>query len=426
MRPFSPLLIIAILTTTPVLAETYVVNPAGTGDFPTIQAAVGAAIAGDVIELTDGTFAGDGNRDVNYLGKAITIRSQSGQPEQCIVNVAGTEIEPHRGFSFVSGEQSTSLLEGITITGGWVESPERGAGVRCDSASSPRIDSCIFTGNQGRALSIEHSQSLEITSCHFIQNQALAGAGISCRSSSMTVDDCHFAENEVDWSGAGIYGSYATVEITNSTFTENWGRYAGAMAFHENCDVTISDCLIADNSSLSSSGITLFLAVTSTIERCTFVRNTATGGSTLFTDKISDTTLRNCTFWGNSSPGGTLLCGHLRVMLENCVIAADTDGPGVVSHFEYTDLFCCDIHGNAGGDWVGNIADQYGVNGNISQDPLFCDPANGDFRLDATSPCAPFSPPNTACDLIGAWEVGCGSTAVEPATWGQVKAVFRR
>ena len=35
------------------LAATYVVNPDGTGDLPTIQAAINAALGGDIIELTD-------------------------------------------------------------------------------------------------------------------------------------------------------------------------------------------------------------------------------------------------------------------------------------------------------------------------------------------------------------------------------------
>jgi hypothetical protein len=64
------------------------------------------------------------------------------------------------------------------------------------------------------------------------------------------------------------------------------------------------------------------------------------------------------------------------------------------------------VYGNAGGDWVGCIADQYGVNGNFSADPLFCDPTHDDFTLAATSPCAPENSPGE-CGLIGAWPVGC-------------------
>jgi hypothetical protein len=53
-----------------------------------------------------------------------------------------------------------------------------------------------------------------------------------------------------------------------------------------------------------------------------------------------------------------------------------------------------------------------GVDGNISADPLLCDAANGDYRLDAASPCAPLNSP-AGCGLIGALDVGCGITAID-------------
>jgi hypothetical protein len=87
-------------------------------------------------------------------------------------------------------------------------------------------------------------------------------------------------------------------------------------------------------------------------------------------------------------------------------------------------LGCCDIYGNEYGDWTDPIEDQLGINGNISEEPLFCDPETGDFTLHENSPCAPFTPPNEECDLIGAWPVGCGPTAVRMGTWGAIKALF--
>ena len=69
----------------PAEAEIYVVTPERTGDFPTIQAAIDAVVAGDIIELDDGTFSGDGNRDLDYGGKAIVIRSRNADPEACII-----------------------------------------------------------------------------------------------------------------------------------------------------------------------------------------------------------------------------------------------------------------------------------------------------------------------------------------------------
>ena len=82
---------------------------------PTIQAGIDSAVTGDVVELANGTFTGNGNRDIDFLGKAITVRSQSGNPEDCIIDCQGSEMEPHRGFTFHSGETATSVVESITI-----------------------------------------------------------------------------------------------------------------------------------------------------------------------------------------------------------------------------------------------------------------------------------------------------------------------
>ena len=42
-----------------------------------IQAAVDAAFDSDIIELENGVFTGEGNVNVNTLGKAVTIRGAS-------------------------------------------------------------------------------------------------------------------------------------------------------------------------------------------------------------------------------------------------------------------------------------------------------------------------------------------------------------
>ncbi|MHC5184552.1 MAG: hypothetical protein ACYSPI_09805, partial [Planctomycetota bacterium] len=49
------------------------VDPNGTGDYPTIQAAIDAAVDNDVVVLNPGTYTGDGNRDIVFPGKAITV-----------------------------------------------------------------------------------------------------------------------------------------------------------------------------------------------------------------------------------------------------------------------------------------------------------------------------------------------------------------
>ena len=118
MRAFILALCATLLSPAAVSAATYIVRPDGTGDFPKIQEAIAAAAPGDTILLVDGTFTGDGNRDLDYLGKAITVQSQSGDPESCVIDCEGTWERPHRGFGFHSGETAASVLRGVAIANG--------------------------------------------------------------------------------------------------------------------------------------------------------------------------------------------------------------------------------------------------------------------------------------------------------------------
>jgi hypothetical protein len=162
---------------------------------------------------------------------------------------------------------------------------------------------------------------------------------------------------------------------------------------------------------------------------CTFWNNTAEiqGGGMRCT--LASPTLVSCTFVGNQAPqacGGIFCNDGSSLTIENTILAFNGDAQAIFcAGASEVMLTCSNIYGNEGGDWVGCIASQYGINGNISEDPLFCDPENGDFTIRSDSPCAPFSPPNAECDLIGAWPVGCEPpTATLQTTWGQIKARF--
>ena len=104
-------------------ATTYLVKPDGTGDFPTIQAAMDAAAPGDTVDLDDGTFAGPGNRDLSYEGKAILVRPRNGNAADCIIDCGGWGTEPRRDFS-TETEGPGSILEAVTITGGCLSQPD--------------------------------------------------------------------------------------------------------------------------------------------------------------------------------------------------------------------------------------------------------------------------------------------------------------
>ena len=108
----------------PCAARTITVDDDGPADFNTIQAAIDDSNNGDIIVVYPGTYTGDGNRDINYHGKAITVRSTDPNNVDIvavtIIDCNGTEDDPHRGFYFRNSENSNSVLDGLTITNGYV------------------------------------------------------------------------------------------------------------------------------------------------------------------------------------------------------------------------------------------------------------------------------------------------------------------
>ena len=146
------------------------------GDFPNIQAAVDHVQDGDIIELGDGLFQGEGNRDIDYLGKGIVIRSQSGNPQTCIVDCGGVF---HRGF-LLNDVGQNAVLEGLTIENGV---HEYGGAVLCYGNSSPLISNCIFRNNyaeDGGAIYNGDGAFPRIMHCTFAENRANGMGGGLC------------------------------------------------------------------------------------------------------------------------------------------------------------------------------------------------------------------------------------------------------
>lgn len=288
-----------------------VVYEDGAGPFPTIQAGLNAAIEGGTVQLADGVFVGDGNRDIDFAGKAVALVSQSGDPGSCIIDCQGTAQDPHRGFHIVSGEGPATLIEGLTVRNGY-----------SDIAAGAYVD---------------HS--------------------------SPTFRNVVFADHYADFGGAVRCRGASTPLFENVAFTGNGARVGGGIYALNSASVPV---------------------------------------------------IRNCTFYGNyaTNYGAGLRCyDYSDPIIENTIIAFSTEGVAIsCANGGEPELSCTDIYGNAGGDWIPPINDQLGENGNFSEDPLFCDAANGDLTIDAESPCTANNAPGQ-CGLVGAYDIGCGDTS---------------
>ncbi len=87
------------------------------GDYPTIQAAIDAAVAGDTVLVAPGEYVI--TEPITYRGKGITVRGEAG-PEATIIRMAETPTDPNRAsvVGFEGGETNAAVLEGVKITGG--------------------------------------------------------------------------------------------------------------------------------------------------------------------------------------------------------------------------------------------------------------------------------------------------------------------
>jgi hypothetical protein len=368
-------------------ATTYLVRPDGLGDFPFIQDAINAAVNGDVIELGDGIFAGPRNWNLDYLGKAITIRAQSGVRGVCIIDCWNLA----RGVIFQSGEGPQSRLEGVTILNGNSAPPGYFGGGCLIQDSSPTIADCEFS---------------------YCSSQY--GGGAFCGNASPTFTNCTFRENAIQdiyGGGGGIYiQASSNVSMSGCVFESNWAATTGGGAHVDWSTAAFSGCTFSGNScATAGAGV------------CAFHSQVTLVGCTLVDNEERE----------HGPATGVISCYGQGVWLLNTIVAFSVRGLGVWGE---ASLECCDLFGNEAGDWVGGIEGQYGTNGNIGLDPQLCDASGGDFTLEADSPCGPDFNPD--CGLIGAFGIGRADAASVPeppedeppaaaVTWGGLKAMFR-
>lgn len=185
---------------------------------PTIQAGIDAASDGDVVLVAEGIYTGEGNTNLNFNGKAITLLSESG-PEKAIIECQGDGVD--FGLSFSSGNGIDSVVEGFTINGAII------AGILCGSGSSPTIQNCIIKNN---------------------------GRGILCWGSSPAIINSVIANNAATGDGGGILSSYGgNPKITNCTIVNNSSVSGGGIKCNDGPAV-IKNSIIWNNSPDQISG----------------------------------------------------------------------------------------------------------------------------------------------------------------------------
>lgn len=216
--------------------------------FRTIQHGIDMTSYGDTVLVAAGIYRGTGNKNLDYGGRPITVRSEAGY-STTIIDCQGSG----RGVFFQSGETTASVFDGFTILNG---NMERGAGIYC-LGSSPTIQNCVISGCSG-----------------------FYCAGIYCK------DDAHAI-------------------ISNCKIIGNAGNYNGGVRIIRS-DTQLINCLIADNSSsLDGAGVRCdYGPGYPVIRNCTVARNSSGGnGGGVWAGFGTQLTITNSILWGNTALG---------------------------------------------------------------------------------------------------------------------------
>lgn len=331
--------------------------------FQTIQKAIDESTDGDEIWLKHGTYVLSSQIDVDeavgiYGGFAGTETEIDQRDwENNVTTVDGQDLAYHCFFV-----TANATIDGLTITGG-------------NASSAP------WPYDAGGGIYIDDS-SLVITNCTIYDNKAHFGGGIyiNFHSSATIITNCTFSGNNGYNDGGGIFNQGILI-IANCTFSDNYTEgEVGGGGISNDGELTATNCTFSGN--IASYGGGIENHGSSTITNCTFSGNSAEFAGGGISNRNSSSTITNCTFFGNcaSDSGGGIYNEYSSPTITNCILLEDTAlfGPEILNYSNSSPTIAyCDID-----------QDGYeGINGNIRKDPLFVDPANGDFHLWVGSPC---------------------------------------
>jgi len=363
------------------------VDANGSADFETIQAAINNSNAGDKIIVAVGTYKGDGNRDIDFLGKAITVQSSDPNDPNIvadtIIDCNGTETEPHRGFYFHNNEDGNSVVKGLSITNG--NFYYNGSGIYCEN-SSPIISSCVIKGNvteDGAAVMCVGSSAL-VSNCAIVGN---TGAGILC-SGNTTIAHCIVSENtSVGIGGNGTIISNCTVSknadsgITGTNTMINKCTIKG----NESAGIWYYGSSIIKNSIITvNNGVGISVHGNNSKIANTIITGNKHGGIYISSNK--NITADNCTITGNTTNGvgGGIHCRG-RLTLCNSILYGNTDSSGSEIYVEGNQFNLSSLKvsytnidgGRESVDMKGYSSLNWEL-GNINIDPCFADPGYWD------------------------------------------------
>jgi hypothetical protein len=359
--------------------------------FKTISKGIATAASGDTLLVADGTY---NEHDLDFGTKNLVLQSQSNHPAACIL-----DCQQLGAGILIQGGQ-TATISGLTIQNGLTPNNHTAGGVYV-SFSNASVTNCLFTGNGfgfsnglgADALYVDGS-NVTVTGCTFSANGNISRGVDSVvfvgNSGNAALSDCTFANNaSTPLAQGGAPGSVCTV--TRCSFTGNSGLYAGAI--DEDLGggtLTATACIFQGNSSVMF-GAVVCEGGTVTLRSSLFLGTDHNVVAEAL--QVGTISVINCTIAGHWAALQAQVGGHLTV--ANSIIWGDDP--------QNAGIFV--LNGGTGTATNSDIIGGFAGTGNINTDPLFVNPAGGNFHLQPTSPCintgSAAAPNLPAADLDG-------------------------
>ncbi len=346
------------------------------GDASTIQAGIDLAQNGDTVLVSPGTY----NENLDFEGKAVTVTSGAksfADAATTILNVVGDGA----GVTFSKGETASSILNGFTIQNAHTDpvNCSEGEGIYI-SGASPTISNNAIVNNtiygiyiasqsspiiEGNDIRGTHYDTTNVKSCHTFGG---GGEGIILVNAANpqiignTIEDniCDTTGTTLSQGAGVVIASAQRIVVKSNIIRNNVANADGAIAGFIFTSLTMVQNLIYGTS--ENQGGSIFLQGTylsPTRPTLTEINNTIYGGIQEMILSFDQSTIEN-----NIFAGAGLACDGSDVLASPFMIRNnDNFTEGTPSQYP------CNL-----------------ASGNISADPGFRDPTNGDFHEQDNSP----------------------------------------